>query len=393
MRVPHPHPAMRDPHPTPMSDAMHVVVFRTDRIGDLVLTLPAAEAIHRRNPGARVTFVVQEYTRELALRAPFIDEIISISERDTRDVRACARMLEGHGFTHAVFAYPRPGLARAARRAGIPVRIGTGYRWYSPYFTDRIREHRHDAARHESAYTIGLLAPLGVTADEAPPPRLHVFAADADAARAVLAASGIGDGEPFVTMHPGSGGSAKDWSAARFGALARALRAEDSATPVLVTGTRSERALMEQVAREGGAGVHVLAGDVQLPVLSAVLSKTMLCLSNSTGPLHIATAHGVPVVGFYPFETACHPRRWGPIGTQSRVLMPASEAGCRDCARGRCALHDDMARISVDDAREAVRSLRAEVQALRAGACTPGAEGTDREPAGASAGSEGNESF
>lgn len=362
-----------------MNSAMHVVVFRTDRIGDLVLTLPAAEAIRRRHPDARVTFVVQHYTRELALRAPFIDEIIAISDRDTRDVRACARMLAEHGFTHAVFAYPRPGLARAARRAGIPVRIGTGYRWYSLLFTDRIREHRHDAARHEAAYTIRLLAPLGVTADEVPAPRLRVFDADAAAARAVLGASGIGEGAPFVTMHPGSGGSAKDWSAGRFGALARALRAEDAATRVLVTGTHNERALMEQVAREGGAGVHVLAEDVQLPVLSAVLSKTMLFLSNSTGPLHIAAAHGVPVVGFYPFETPCHPRRWGPIGTQSRVLMPAPDTACRDCARGRCARHDDMARISVDDAQAAIRSLRA--------------EGTDREPAGASAGSEGNEPF
>jgi ADP-heptose:LPS heptosyltransferase len=369
-----------------MSDARHVVMFRTDRIGDLVLTLPAAEAIRRRHPGARVTFMVQEYTRELALRSPFIDEVIAISDRDTRDVRGCARMLAERGFTHAVFAYPRPGLARAAWRAGIAMRIGTGYRWYSLLFTDRIREHRHDAARHESAYTLRLLVPLGVEADEASPPRLRVFDADAEAARTVLAASGIGEGQPFITMHPGSGGSAKDWSAERFGALARAMRAEDSATHVLVTGTRSERALMEQVARDGGEGVHLLAGDVQLPVLSAVLSKTMLFLSNSTGPLHIAAAHGVPIVGFYPFETACHPRRWGPIGTQSRVLAPEPDASCRDCARGRCSQHDDMARIAVGDALAAVHALRVE-------ALSQGAEGTNREPAGASAGSEGNESF
>ncbi len=351
---------------------MNVVVFRTDRIGDLVLTLPVAEAIKRRHPSARVTFVVQRYTRELALRAPHIDQVLDIPERDTDDVAALAGLLAPHAFTAAVFAYPRPGLARAARRARIPMRIGSAYRWYAPLFTDRIREHRHDATRHESAYNIRLLAPLDVDVEHVPLPQLRVSDEDARAAGEALRAAGIEEGRPFITMHPGSGGSAKDWSAARFGALARMLLAHDPALAVLVTGTDAERALMDVVRREAGDRAFLSAADLQLPVLSAVLSKTSLFCSNSTGPLHIAAAHGVPSLGFYPFLTACHPRRWGPLGPHSRVLTPEPAADCEACARGRCPRHDDMSRISVERAVDAAQVLYASTQG--------------REPAEASAG-------
>ncbi|PLX25108.1 MAG: ADP-heptose--LPS heptosyltransferase, partial [Ignavibacteria bacterium] len=90
-------------------------IFRTDRIGDLVLTLPMAEAIKRHDPEAHVTFCVQDYTRSLAELNPWIDDILSIPARDLNGGDAAfSAELKHRGFDVAVFAYPRPRLSLAA---------------------------------------------------------------------------------------------------------------------------------------------------------------------------------------------------------------------------------------------------------------------------------------
>ena len=128
---------------------MQYCIFRTDRIGDLVLTLPMAEAIKRSDPAARVTFCVQEYTRPLLSLAFHIDDVIAIGGRDPDGgVRRFASMLRERRIDCAVFAYPRPRLVLAAALARIPVRIGTGYRWYSPLLTHRRAERRRDGDSH-----------------------------------------------------------------------------------------------------------------------------------------------------------------------------------------------------------------------------------------------------
>ena len=141
----------------------HYGIFRTDRIGDLILTLPMAEAIRQHDADARITFVVQEYTRSIAALNPFIDDIISIPARDlSGGIAAFSRILRDQRFDAAFFAYPRPRLAFAARLAGIPLRAGIAYRWYSFLFTHRRREHRHPSRLHERDYNLRLLESAGI---------------------------------------------------------------------------------------------------------------------------------------------------------------------------------------------------------------------------------------
>lgn len=369
---------------------MHYCIFRTDRIGDLILTLPLAEAIKRADPGARVTFCVQEYTRPLLSLSPHIDDSIAIGGRDLDGgVRRFASMLREQSIDCAVFAYPRPRLALAAAFAGIPMRIGSRYRWYSPFFTHRRAEHRRSGDSHEMEYNLRLLEESGITvpADLRPTlrPALRIDAARRASALAVLRRAGIditaidhavADSErpvitdskaegkvgsndaaaSFAVLHPGSGGSARDWPAENFAEMAQALLAEYPSLQILVTGTHAELPLLETVSG-GDARIHLLREEVPLDILAAVLAEARVFVSNSTGPLHIAAACGVPVLGFYPFGTAVNARRWGPRAEHTAVLSPAPDPACGDCRAGDCPTHDDMRRISVSDAIAAVNEL------------------------------------
>ena len=341
-----------------MDDAAHVCVFRTDRIGDLLLTLPVAQAIHREYPHARITFCAQHYAAPLLKLSPHVDDVIGIAGRDASAAEAwkLRNLLHRQDFTHAVFAYPRPMLSAAAAAAGIPRRAGTAYRWYSFLYTDRVAEHRRDALQHESVYNLHLLRPLGVPLAADLHPVLEVNPELERASRNIIDSVGFGPG-PYVVMHPGSGGSAKDWPAENFGRLAAILSEARPDLSVLITGTEAERPLMLRCLDASKGTASMLRQPVALDLLAGVLAGAAACVANSTGPLHLAAAVGTPVLGLYPFQRVCHPVRWGPMGASTSVLTPEPLDGCAACAVLRCPEHDDMRRIDPHTALQALLSL------------------------------------
>jgi heptosyltransferase-2 len=64
----------------------NILIVRTDRIGDLVLTLPLAGLIKKQYPNSKVSFLVREYTKSIVNNHPFIDEVIVLKQVDGKQV-------------------------------------------------------------------------------------------------------------------------------------------------------------------------------------------------------------------------------------------------------------------------------------------------------------------
>lgn len=345
----------------PAPQNRHYCIFRTDRIGDLVLTLPMAGAIKRHDAQARVTFCVQERTADIARMCPLIDGTIAIPDRDIDTTPAgFVRELRAHAFDVALFAYPRPRIAAAAARAGIPLRAGTGFRAYSLFFNARVYDHRRSGMLHERDYNLRLLDRIGIPGFPAPESVLHVPADSARQAGDFLSLAGEGVWRnDFIVIHPGSGGSAKDWSVRNFGLFGQQFLRKFPIFKILISGTKLEHGMMLELKDLIGDGAAVLPRPAPLPVLCGVMERSALVIANSTGPLHLAAALGVPVLGLYSVRREYHPRRWGPLGSATAVLTPPPDPACPDCRQEPCAAHDDMERIAVDDALTAASRLLA----------------------------------
>ena len=52
------------------NEPKNILIVRTDRIGDLILTLPLAGLIKKQYPDARVSFLVREYTKNIVSNHP-----------------------------------------------------------------------------------------------------------------------------------------------------------------------------------------------------------------------------------------------------------------------------------------------------------------------------------
>ncbi len=332
-----------------------ILVVRTDRLGDVILSTPVLTALRSQFPHVRLAILVNPRTRDLVYAHPHVDVILVDDQpRHHHGVRGFWRLvsaLKRHRFDAAVLLHPTLRLALATFFARIPIRIGTAYRFYSPLFNQRVRHHRKESGRHEVICNLELLAPLGIREAD---PQFHLNISS-EAFRKVdllLAGLGVDSGEPFVVLHPGSGGSARNWRPEAFAALARRLTGEIG-IDVVVSGSAAEAELVQRVVAAAGNRPISVAGRLNVIELAALLQRCQVVVANSTGPLHLAVAVGTEVVGLYAPLPAIRPERWGPFGRPDSVIMSKTE-DCTACKRSRSPYCLCMDRISVDAVLEAV---------------------------------------
>jgi len=327
-----------------------ILVSRTDRIGDVVLTLPLC-ALLAEQLGARVLFLGKSYTRPVLEASPYVHEVFTWEVPDRapvpqRDLMAATRA------DAIVHVFPHKTIARAARVAGVPRRIGTSRRWFHWLTcTDFTHEGRRRSPLHEAQLNVRAAAPLlgDVTPSLeqlAPYTRLVPRAAlPADVAAA------LDHSRTIVALHPKSRGSAREWPLDRWRALAESL--DPSRFQLLVTGTREESALVRPLL--DGALPHVVdfTGRFELPALLALLARVDGLVAASTGPLHLAAGLGVHALGLFSPTPPIHPGRWAPLGPRADVLVAAQScAACRS-GKGACTC---LEQIGVDAVRERVEA-------------------------------------
>jgi heptosyltransferase I len=121
----------------------------------------------------------------------------------------------------------------------------------------------------------------------------------------------------FVILNPGAGWGAKRWPAERYGHVARALAL--AGLPSIVNYGPGEQDLARQVeaASEGAA----IAMKTSISQLIALTRRAKLFVGGDTGPLHLAAALKIPVVAIFG---PTNPARNGPYGTESVVLRSPS---------------------------------------------------------------------
>ena len=309
------------------------LIVRTDRLGDVVLTLPMARAIKRAMPEVCVKFLVRSYTEPIIERAPDIDEIM-VAGNDS-SFRDLIRHFRSSYADIAFFPSPRFQLVLAAFLSRIPIRVGTGYRWYSFLFNQRIYEHRHTAEHHEAEYNLRMLAKAGVSADPNELPNIQLRSKERNMVNEWLKTNLDDSNSKFIVLHATIGGSTHPWPRQNFVELGRKI-AQSCGMTIILTGVRQDLAELEEIAEEiGNASAKVFAGRSLLE-LAALLERAELVIAASTGPGHLAAALGTRTIGLFPLPKPLSKERWGFRGPAVTNLSATPLPECPNCDHCTC---------------------------------------------------------
>jgi heptosyltransferase-3 len=331
-----------------MNKPKRILIIRTDRIGDVALSLPVITALRRQFPDCEIGMLVQPEIVPVVEDHPDLTEVLTDGECETGagGFFRLVRKIRLGNWNTALLLHPTFRLAASLAFAGIPIRVGTAYRFYSFLFNRRVREHRKTGHRHEAEFNLSLARLIGVENH----PIAFNLPVRPEAKQSVarwLEKQGVPNRHPRVVLHPGSRGSARDWPAGRFAELADRLIQKNGAV-VFMTGTREEESLIRSLIVKTHGTVHNLAGQFSLKELIAFLGQTDLYISNSTGPLHLAAALGTKVLGLYPNLRPASVRRWGPWA-QSENCITAHYPECVRCSPKKCGHIQCMESISVEE--------------------------------------------
>jgi heptosyltransferase-2 len=190
---------------------------------------------------------------------------------------------------------------------------------------------------------------------------LFVTQREEDEACAVLAKHQLGADEPLAALAPGASyGSSKLWPAASFAAVGDALAAEG--VRVVVLGSPGEAPLAQRVADAMRAPAAVLAGELDLGTMKAVMRRARVLVCNDAGARHVAVALGVPsIVLFGPTSLAKTNLNL------ERVRALAADVACRPCYHRSCPTdHRCMTRLTPERVvAAALPALRGDANAFR----------------------------
>jgi lipopolysaccharide heptosyltransferase II len=347
------------------------LVVRTDRVGDVVLSTPVLEAIKSRFPQSHLSMMVSAYAAEVVKGNPNLDDVIIDDyqgrHRGAKGFLMLIKELRRNRFDAGILLRPTLRLALLLFLSGIRYRIGTGYRFFQVFFNGKVYVHRKMNLRHEVDYNLDLLRPLGIKPEKTLP-RVYLSPKDEDFADQAWRESGLNPEDTVVVIHPGSGHSSLNLPAKRFAQVADQLADELNAR-IILTGTDREKGLIGIVSGKMRHEAVDLTGRTNLRQLAAVLKKSDLVISNSTGPMHLAAAVGTPTVAIFCPIFAAGPIRWGPYGEGHEVVLPPVPV-CLKCEPRSCPHFDCMEKIKAEHvvakARAALRHKNSLDSARRA---------------------------
>ena len=323
-----------------------ILIVKPSSLGDIVHSLPVLNALKGCFPGVTIHWIVAKGLEGLLEDHPMIDKLWIINKDDwkkidkvkttVKELKTLFRKLKAEKYDLVIDLQGllRSGIMTASTRA--PMRIGfTEAREGSTvFYTHKVRGGRNI---HAVDRYLKIVEFLGCDiSDICFPLPMHDISSPFSI-----------PSEEYIVFIPGARWSTKKWPAEQFGELASKLPYKS-----VVVGSRSDVKDADILVHLSGGKALSFAGKTTIRDLITLIQNARCVVSNDSGPMHIAAALNVPVVGLFgPTD----PQRTGPYGKGHTVIR--AEVECSPCLKKRCKDMKCMKEISVNRVLKEVKRL------------------------------------
>ncbi|OGW39368.1 MAG: lipopolysaccharide heptosyltransferase II [Nitrospirae bacterium GWD2_57_9] len=346
--------------------ANKILVMRYRFIGDTVLTVPFLRNLRQAFPAARIDLMIEPFSGQVIEGCPYVDRVIPFEFKTIHTYSAASdrgrfaayrhywKLIREQGYDAAFVLKRSLSSALLVGAAGVPRRIGFATEGRGILLTDRVA-YRQD--QHEVQNFLDCLRVMDIPVNSTELELWPEAAAEQKVGQ-LFKNAGWKAGDLKIVIHAAASLPAKQWPLERFCAVMQALRDRHKAR-FIYTGAKGDAALYEEIERQGGFQGLNLCGRTSLRENIAVYRAADLFFGVDSGPMHMASAAGIPVIALFgPTDE----RKWGPWGDGHVVIT--KRLACHPCKPHKCSQNECMQSITVEDA---VAVVEQKIKTLRPG--------------------------
>jgi ADP-heptose:LPS heptosyltransferase len=329
-----------------LSKINRIVLIRTDRIGDIILSTPALKALRAQYPNARIDYVVQEKYAALLNCYDGWSDIIKVDINNPKQLKAIGRRLWLNRYDVAVVMHPAKYAYQLARASKAPCIIGWKAKGFGYLLTYGFDDDRGRANRHQVENNLRLFSPLGVS-DAYPSFPIKETQSGARQYMEFCGKHDIKADDRVLAIHPGSYSPRVRWMSGNFGGLID--RALGAGLKVVLLGGKGDASVIEEVLQATSSKPVVAISELDFEGLVSFFRHTLVFVGNSTGPTHLSASAGAWTIAVfgnrYPMDRWELWKPWGPKG----IVVTSKKYQCFDCTPWTCAHMECLSSITVDD--------------------------------------------
>lgn len=333
-------------------------IFQTSFIGDSVLTTPLIQKTAKLFPEAQIVVITRPQTEDIFRPMKEVSEIILNDKKGWNKIAGVfktAKAIKKSGIDILLVPHRSFRSALIAWLSRVPIRIGftSSEGWFFYTKTVPFSWMIHDAERN-----LSLLH--GIVKENFKAEDLSMrYTPSAEENVARLMKDYNLEDKILVGIHPGSAWPTKCWPSDFFKDLISRIETELHVQTVIVGAGQKDADLGEKLCQLSEGHAANLSGKTSLADLMALMKHFKLFITNDSGPMHIATAFGVPTLAL--FGPTTKELGFFPYGTGHRVLevkglecRPCALHGGKKCPQGHFKCMRD---ISVDEVFRNVKEM------------------------------------
>lgn len=302
-----------------------IIIARTDKIGDLILSIPSFFMIRKMYPDAEITLLVRNYNYNIVKNLPYINRVVQIDTYRQKELLEKIKYFNADVF---IALYVDKFVMELAKASKAKVKIGPLSKIKSFFtFNKGVLQRRSKSIKHEAEYNLDLVKKLNKKLFEDRfeiNTEIFLDKSNLEAAEKFFKDNNIGD--KVLVVNPFMGGSAKNITDDQYADILREVIDKDEEVDIIIIAhiTDEERGLqlLEKIGREN---VYLFANGGELLNIGAVINKAKVYFGGSTGPTHIAGSLQKSIVALYPKKVTQSPTRWGIFGNKDVTYIIPDE--------------------------------------------------------------------
>lgn len=312
-----------------------ILITRTDKLGDVVLSTPVIENLRTAFPKAYIAFMCRPYTADVLRGNPYLDEVIVYDKYGKQHgffaSLKFALKIRKKRFDWAILLHPTNRVHLMAFIAGIPFRAGWDKKM-GFLLTKKVPHTKQEGKKHERDYTLGLLREIGVSIKSINPfvPKQPEAESWADN---FFGKKGL-NSRKIIALGIGASCPSRIWPTERYIELGKRLNRETGAK-ILLLGVKEERKLIAPFLKEIDTSFIDLIGGCAIPQLVSLFRRINLLIANDSGLSHLCSASGTQVLTLFGRnQPGISPTRWHTLGEND--LFIHKNVGCKVCLAHNC---------------------------------------------------------